>query len=303
VLLLPDGRWIDGLYNTLMSSADRLPDDLSLGTVRLQVGDLGRSLAYYRDTIGLRVLDTDSAVAMLGVEGSNRPLIELRERAGVNPVPKGGMLGLFHFAILLPSRPDLGRFVQHLSSKQIPFLSSDHLVSEAIYLWDPDHLGVEVYADRPRSTWQTMDGELVMATEPLDLSSLAAAAGESPWAGVPAGTMMGHMHLSVSSLGTAHRLFVKGLGFDVAVSRYPGALFLAAGGYHHHLGTNTWARNARAATPEDARLLEWELQLPDEHAVESVARRLHSIGHPLDANHGLTDPWGTRLQLHVARSN
>jgi catechol 2,3-dioxygenase len=280
-----------------MSSADRLPADTRLGTARLQVADLGRSMAYYRDTIGLRVLDADSSAAALGAPGSQRPILELHERPGVSAVPREGIFGLFHFAILLPSREDLGRFVLHLSRNRVPFLSSDHLVSEAIYLWDPDHLGIEVYADRPRSTWHTMDGELVMATEPLDLPSLVATAEESLWAGVPAGTTMGHMHLSVGSLGTAHRLFVKGLGFDVAVSRYPGALFLAAGGYHHHLGTNTWARDPRPATEREARLLEWELVLPTTQAVDAAAHRLAQVGHAIDDEYVVTDPWGTRLRL------
>ncbi len=150
-------------------------------------------------------------------------------------------------------------------------------------MWDPDGLGLEVYADRPRAEWQVRDGELVMATEPLDLVSLARAGGAEPWTGAPAGTTIGHMHLQVGDLAAARAFYHDGLGFDITVSRYPGALFMSAGGYHHHVAVNVWAPRARPATDADARLLEWELLVPD-----SGADRV------------LVDPWGTPVRVRAA---
>ena len=139
---------------------------------------------------------------------------------------------------------------------------SNHLVSEAVYLSDPDGLGIEVYADRPRGTWQHEGRQLVMATEPLDVEDVVRAGGGEPWSGMPAGTTLGHVHLFVGDLDAAARFYHEGLGFDKTVWSYPGALFLSAGGYHHHLGTNTWAVGAVPAGEGDARLLEWEIVLP-----------------------------------------
>jgi catechol-2,3-dioxygenase len=189
-------------------------------------------------------------------------LVELRERTGARPVPPGGRLGLYHYAILLPDRGALGRFVRHLTEQGIRAGASDHRVSEALYLHDPDGLGIEVYADRPQSRWRQRNGELVMATEPLDLDALVAAAGARPWTGMPAGTRMGHVHLHVGDVAGASAFYHDALGFDRMVWSYPGALFMAAGGYHHHLGVNTWAAHQTAASDDDACLLEWRINLP-----------------------------------------
>ena len=278
----------------------RLPDATRVGSVRLQVSDLARSMAYYQDLLGLHALDQTPSSARLGVHGARDALIELHEQRGVRAVPRGGVLGLYHFAILLPSREALGQFVRHLARKHTQFGAADHHVSEAIYLWDPDGLGIEVYADRPREMWQTRGRELVMTTERLDLHALVEAASTAPeWSGMPAGTTMGHMHLSVGDLDAARRFFHRALGFDTVVWSYPGALFMSAGGYHHHLGTNTWAMGARPATPTDARLLEWELIVPDASAIAAVEESLRRAGYV--ARDGVTvDPWGTTLRLTAA---
>lgn len=272
-----------------------------MGRVRLQVSDRGRSVTFYHDVLGLRVLAADTAAATLGAGAT--PLVELHHRPGVRAVPHGAILGLYHFAILLPSRADLGRFARHLDARGHPFASADHLVSEAIYLWDPDGLGIEVYADRPRDTWQVRGQELVMATEPLDRRSLAAAAGSRAWQGIPAGTTMGHVHLSVGHLSKARDFFHGSLGFDVVVRSYPGALFLSAGGYHHHLGVNTWSAGARLATGDDARLLEWELLLPGHQDVERAGQSIESAGYEVTRkgrDRVVVDPWTTPLRLRPA---
>src|ERR1041384_3485192 len=164
----------------------RLPEEAHVGRVRLQVSDLGASVLYYTRILGFRVLDQRGSVATLGPQ-DGMPLIELHARRGARPVPRRGRIGLYHFAILLPDRAALGRFVAHLAGIGAPAGSADHLVSEALYLSDPDGLGIEVYADRPRSEWKTQGGEIAMATEPLDVGALVRAAGGGAGAGTAAG--------------------------------------------------------------------------------------------------------------------
>jgi len=273
----------------------RLPAELRLGRVRLQVADLARSLEYYERVLGFRVLRRSGADAVLAAHGDDTPLVELHEKPGVAPVPRRGRLGLYHFAILLPDRAALGRFVAHLAEVGERAGASDHFVSEALYLQDPDGLGIEVYADRPRSAWRVEGGQIAMATEPLDLADLVRAAGGERWAGMPAGTTVGHVHLHVGDLDEAAAFYHQGLGLDQVVWSYPGALFLSAGGYHHHLGLNTWAAGAAPATDDDARLLEWEILVPTpDDALASLSRAGYA------AEDGVVrDPWGTALRIRT----
>lgn len=278
----------------------RLPAETRLGRVRLQVADLGRSVDFYEEVLGLRLLARNGADATLAALGDDTPLVELHELPGATPVPRRGRLGLYHFAVLLPDRAALGRFAGHLARLGVPAGMSDHLVSEAIYLSDPDGLGIEVYADRPRGTWRHEGRQLLMASEPLDVSSLVRAANGEPWTGAPTGTIIGHVHLYVGDLGGAEGFYHQALGFDKTVWSYPGALFLSAGGYHHHLGTNTWAAHAPPAGEEDARLLEWEIVVPGADDVAGAARSLESHGHAVDrTSPGIVarDPWGTPVWL------
>lgn len=280
----------------------RLPEETRLGAVRLQVGDLTRSIRYYETVLGLRIAAGSAAAAGgvgLGPHQEDRVLVWLHERAGIRPVPRRGLLGLYHFAILLPDRAALGRFAAHLASIGVAAGSADHFVSEALYLSDPDGLGIEVYGDRPRASWRQQGGQLYMTTEPLDLQSVVAAAGQTPWTGMPPGTILGHVHLHVGELDRAAAFFHAGLGFDKTVWLYPGALFLSAGGYHHHLGTNTWSRG-RSAMPEDARLLWWELVLPSPADADRAAASLIAEGFSAERAAGgwrALDPWGTELRL------
>ncbi|MEJ7810623.1 MAG: VOC family protein [Gemmatimonadaceae bacterium] len=282
----------------------RLPAATRIGRVRLQVADLARSLAYYERILGMRVLNNAATSATLGAHGDEAPLVELHERAGARSAPRRGQLGLYHFAVLLPDRAALGRFIAHLAEVGAHAGMSDHLVSEAVYLTDPDGLGIEVYADRPRSDWRYEGRQLVMATEPLDAHALLRAARGESWTGMPAGTTIGHVHLHVGDIDAAAALYHGALGFDKVVWSYPGALFLSAGGYHHHLGVNTWAgAGARGAGPDDARLLDWELILPDAGAAEAAARSVERAGYAVSpvAEEGgawrTADPWGTAVRL------
>jgi catechol 2,3-dioxygenase len=277
--------------------------------VRLQVADLARSLAFYDGVLGLLAADQPGAhaapgsVALAAADG--RVLIELVERRGARPAPRRSQLGLYHFAVLLPDRGALGRLVRHLGKAGVRAGASDHAVSEALYLTDPDGLGVEVYADRPRSTWRRTGRELVVTTEALDVPALVAAAGSEPWAGVPAGTGVGHLHLHVGDLAQASDFYAEAMGFDRMAWMYPGALFLGAGGYHHHVGTNTWAGpGAGPPSDGDAQLLEWTVELPAAADVEAVAASLARAGYAAERDGGMElvtrDPWGTAVRVRAA---
>ncbi|MEK9499529.1 VOC family protein [Gaopeijia maritima] len=278
----------------------RLPPKVRVGPVRLQVTDLARSLDYYEAVLGLRRLSVDGPVARLTPHGTERPLVVLEERPDTRPVGTRGRLGLYHFAILLPSRRDLGAFLQHLIDLGVDPGASDHSVSEALYLRDPDGLGIEVYRDRPRAKWSVAGRELQMHTAPLDGRGVLAAGSADRWHGMPEGTVMGHVHLHVGDLAEAEHFYHAALGLDKMVWSYPGALFLSAGGYHHHLGLNTWAGAVPPAGELDARLLEWTLDVPSGTAVAAVARSLEGAGYEV-AREGhaiLTrDPSGTPLRV------
>lgn len=284
--------------------AYRLPSETRVGAVRLQVADLGRSLEWYEKVLGFRTLAQTGTRATLGTDGAAVPLVELNQHAGAAPAPRRGRLGLFHYAILLSDRPALGRFLAHLVDLATPMGASDHLVSEALYLHDPDGLGIEVYIDRPREAWRRQGRQVMMATEPLDTRAVLAAAGGARWTGMPDGTTIGHVHLHVGALEGAAQFYHAALGLDVMAWSYPGALFLAAGGYHHHLGVNIWAgADAKPPRAEDARLLEWELVVPDGKQAEAALRSMEATGQAIRQDSegwAIADPWGTVLRLRSA---
>jgi catechol 2,3-dioxygenase len=274
-----------------------------MGRVALVVADLARSLDYYQSHIGLKVLDHAAGYATLGVEGQE--LLWLKEQPGVRPFPGRGYSGLYHYAILLPSRHALGVELRHFAEMRTPLTgASDHGVSEAIYLNDPDGHGIEVYRDRPRAEWpRESNGELAMVTEPMDARGVIAAGEGSPWEGMPAGTVMGHVHLHVSQLMAAQNFYVNVIGFDL-IQNYGGhAVFVSAGGYHHHLGMNVWAGVGVPPAPEDrARLLWYEIVLPDQDALDATLARVREVGIKVeahDAGHLLRDPSGNGVVLRI----
>ncbi len=277
----------------------RLAASARIGRVTLRVADLARSVAWYERTIGLVRLTLDGHRATMGVAATATELVVLDEVPGSNPVPRRGQLGLYHFAVLLPTRADLGRFVRHLGSIGERIGAADHEVSEALYLTDPDGHGVEVYADRPASSWKHVNGQLAMSTESLDLAELIEAGGAGAWTGAPPGTTIGHVHLRVADIGRAAAFYHHTLGFDRTVWSYPGALFLAAGGYHHHVGLNAWSPGALAPGPDDARLLEWELIVPVDAASAIFTNVRHAGGDARTESHGgiALDPWGTAVRI------
>lgn len=287
-----------------------LSPDISLGPVHLQIADLDRSIDYYTRVLGFTVLHRSEPQAQtqpqasLGINGSEKALIHLVEKKGVTPVPRLGRLGLYHFAILLPNRGQLGALLEHLAHIEIRVGMADHAVSEAIYLTDPDGLGIEVYADRPRHAWRWVNHQVHMVTEPLDVNGLIQNARDKGmrWAGMPEGTVMGHVHLHVEDVDKAAALYHEGIGFDKTVSEYPGALFMSAGGYHHHLAVNVWARGAPEPTDNDARMLEWTLYVPASDDIDTIHESL--TGHPQEFRYEkagddlmVTDPWGTTVRI------
>lgn len=274
----------------------RLPEATRVGAVHLLVSDLDRSLDYYQQVLGLAQLERVADGAELGAAG--QVLLSLRSGPGVRRGRRGAF-GLYHVAVLLPDRPALGRFAAHLLRLGIRFASADHAVSEALYLSDPDGLGIEVYADRPADAWAAAGDEVLMTTQPLEVQDVVAAGSGAAWDGAPAGTSVGHVHLHVGDLGEAERFYHTGLGLRKVVWSYPGALFLAAGSYHHHLGTNVWAPGP-APADDEARLLEWELVVPEARAVGRAAESLAAAGYSPDMPSGdlvVSDPWGTRLRV------
>jgi len=283
----------------------------SMGPVRLTVADRDRARDFYRDAIGLSELEPSNGTVRMGTaDPSGRPVVELEGDPDAPPRPRGTS-GLFHLAILVPSRADLARALQRVAEAGWRLSgASDHLVSEALYLSDPEGNGIELYRDRPREEWPVRDGVLQMDTLPLDLDGVLGELrlGDAS-AGMPPGTRIGHVHLNVADLSAAEAFYSGALGFDVTVRGYPGALFVSAGGYHHHLGLNTWAGEGVPPPPAGSRgLREFEIVLPDEQALEQLERRLPGAG--VEYARGgdgdedvlqLTDPSGNRLAV-VAKS-
>jgi catechol 2,3-dioxygenase len=285
-----------------------------MGPVELSVADLERSLAYWRDTVGLRVLAQSDGTASLGADTE---LVRLVEEPGAKPAR--GYAGLYHVALLLPDRPALARWLAHAARERIPVEGlSDHAVSEAIYLRDPDQHGIEIYADRPREQWEGRVMEL-MTTIPLDVDSLlgelddpatdpaapearrssrpgvggfAADASSLQFTGLPDGTRVGHTHLCVSDVAATVHFYREVLGFGLMAQLGPTAAFLSAGGYHHHIGANTWESGGAPYAPAGtARLLRATIVLPDEEELARVAERAGGTE--------ISDPSGNPLFLTV----
>ena len=272
-----------------------------VGQVNLNVQNLDRALAFYQDVIGFKVLARSGRAAALSADGKTALLI-LEQPEDVVP-KRGRTTGLYHFALLLPTRTDLARIVLHFARIGLRFGHSDHLVSEALYLSDPDGNGIEVYRDRDPAEWNWKAGEVEMAVDPLDFRDLLTAADGRPWDGLPAGTLIGHIHLHVAELGAAERFYANGLGFEV-VNRYGGqALFLSTGGYHHHIGLNTWNGVGAPRPPENSvGLRSYTLVYPDEAARERAVEHLRKLGEHVAEDGGMyaaTDPSGHRILLTV----
>lgn len=276
----------------------------AVGLVSLNVANLARSVAFYTEAIGFTVLDQDGATATLGIAGA--PVLLLTERSGARPWPREqqSYTGLYHFAILLPTRADLGRWVRHWLELGLPLGQGDHLVSEALYLSDPDENGIEVYWDRPRDQWQWANGQVRMGTSPVDIPGLLAEAERAgkPWDGLPAGTHLGHIHLQIGDIAQGAAFYHDILGFDI-VAQMPTALFVSAGGYHHHIGMNTWSSKGASPAPADmVGLRFFTITFPTEEARQAVIARIAAAGLPITQTAdvvAIQDPWQNTILLQV----
>jgi catechol 2,3-dioxygenase len=279
-----------------------LPAATNIGAVTLRVADADRSLAWYRDMMGMQLIDRTPERLSFGAGGKAFLFLEVRDGA---PPRVDETTGLYHVAILVPDRASLGGVLARIASAGVRRLgASDHLVSEALYIWDPDNNGLEIYRDRPREEWIWQNGRVQMATEPLDRRSVAM---EGIDAGkhlepMPVGTKIGHVHLQVGDLAQAHDFYTGVLGFEPTSAR-GGALFVSAGGYHHHLGLNVWhSLNAPPAAPDAAGLVEFEIVVPDRAALDAVRRRLEAAGHKATGDgesFRVLDPWRILIRLRT----
>lgn len=272
-----------------------------VGQVSIKVQDLKRALAFYQEVIGFQILNQTERSANLTADGKTA-LLSLEQPENVVPKQRK-TTGLYHFALLLPKRSDLGRVLQHLINISYPIGASDHYVSEALYLNDPDGNGIEIYADRKASEWTWQNGQVSMATEPLDAQSVLAEGKGEAWSVLPAETVMGHIHLHVSHLKNTEEFYEKGLGFQVVTRYGKQALFMSTGGYHHHIGLNTWAgEGAPAPEVNSVGLRKFTLVFPNEEARAKVIQQLTKIGAPVKEKNGeiiTSDPSGNNIQLII----
>lgn len=290
---------------------NRLPAETMMGPVHLRVADMDRALAFYRDVLGLQPQPqaaNGAAVTLHGLDG--RALVSLSTGPNVRPRPPRST-GLYHFAILVPDRAGLGATLRRLLETRYPLQgASDHGVSEALYLADPDGNGIEIYRDRPRAEWPIENGELAMVTDPLDAEDVLAGS-RGGWEGLPRGTRLGHIHLQVRDLAEAEDFYTRALGLDL-MQRFPpathgrdraSAAFLSAGGYHHHVGINTWTSAGALPPPPNAvGLQHFTLLLPDATALEAARLRLEAAGARVESQDDallVRDPSGNAMRLAV----
>jgi catechol 2,3-dioxygenase len=284
--------------STAPTFANRTP--VRIGATALAVRDLDLVVGYYQALLGLAEIDRTAHIVRLGAGGV--PLLTLEHRPDFKPDDPHSA-GLYHNAFLMPTRRDLARWITHIIKHRIPVSgASDHEVSEAIYLDDPEGNGVEVYCDRPASSWRWQDNMVAMVTEQLDVEAILQELDEAtpPYESAPEGLRVGHIHLYVGDVGKAEEFYSGNLGLDV-VRRRGGATFMSSGGYHHHVGANTWrSPGAGLRDPECAGLSWFEFEAADEAAFDAFAERLKAAGIPAsDGANGLefADPWGTRVML------
>lgn len=278
---------------------NKLPDGFGLGLAALRVSDADRALDFYVNKVGLELLTRDDTAATLGADG--KEILRLDFKAGIAPRDYRET-GLYHVAILLPDRASLGAAIARLAANDVKLGAADHLVSEAIYLWDPDNNGIEIYRDRPRGEWEWRGNQVQMTNRPLDFRGLLAEPGVETLAAKPmkAGTRIGHVHLEVDDLEKAKKFYGDVVGF-APTATLPGAQFLSAGGYHHHLGTNVWeSRNGPKPSPGAAGLSLMTFELPDADSIAALKARLDGAGFATFTQtdgFGFTDPWLTPVSV------
>jgi catechol 2,3-dioxygenase len=274
-----------------------------IGAVHLTVRDLDREVAFYTDVLGLRA-ERQEGGATLSADGST-PLLVLEHNPDA-AIRSPRTTGLYHFALLVPSRRALARMLAYLAESRYPLQgASDHLVSEALYLADPEENGIEIYRDRPRTEWPLLNGQIQMASDPLDFAGIMGErqGDDQPWQGIDPGTVMGHIHLQVADIAAAEQFYVGVLGFDLITHFGRSASFVSAGGYHHHIGMNTWASlGASPPPPGSTGLSRYVIALPSADALSAVSARLRESGTAFTEDGDrviVTDPFGIKVSLRA----
>lgn len=280
----------------------QIDPNLQIGLTTLKVKDLDQMAAYYENVIGLSVLDHDYGSMTLGIKADNRPIVRLINQPNGRAYPRA--TGLFHLAILLPTRADLGQWLRHFSQTGQLDGAGDHLVSEALYLNDPEGNGLEIYRDRPRSDWpKTSDGKIKMDTLAVDIPSVLAAASDEPFGKMPSGTVTGHIHLQVDDASNAGDFYHALLGFETTEYISNQAGFFGAGGYHHHIGANIWRSRGAEPPPADALGLDrYELIFSTAEKLNEVVARLEAADYPferLGSAVEVIDPAGNKVVLRI----
>lgn len=288
-------------------SAFRLPDTTQISTLHLNVRNLSSARSFYSNLLGFRQIMSTANTASFSASGGPPAQCVVIEESNTSPRTPSAV-GLFHVAFLFPNRRELAKTFKRLYDSGYPFQgASDHAVSEALYLADPEGNGIELYADRPRDQWKTVNGEVRMVTAPLDLNGLIAELDDvNPESyNLHPDVHIGHIHLQVSSLAHAERFYHELLGFEVTTRAYPGALFVSAGGYHHHLGLNIWnSKGAPKARPNTAGLARFGIRVPDRSALSVLETRLRSAALAVQRNNSedaiMTEDFdGLSVELHL----
>ncbi len=281
--------------------SERLPDGFQLGLAALRVSDAERALDFYVNKVGLALRARTDTTALLGT--AENDILRLDIESGLSP-RNYKETGLYHVAILVPDRPSLGATIARLAANKVKLGAADHLVSEAIYIWDPDNNGIEIYRDRPRGEWTWAGDQVQMANRPLDFDGLLAEPNVEALATQPMknGTRVGHIHLEVDDVAKAKKFYADVVGF-APTSTFPGAQFLGAGGYHHHLAANIWeSRNGPPPSPNTAGLSLMTLELPDAASTDALKRRLEAAGigtKATGAGFDFVDPWLTPVSVRL----
>lgn len=274
----------------------------SLGVVKLKVSDLKRSIAFYEKVIGLKAIQVEGNTAGLTANGIDI-LLRLEEVRNLYEGSHRGHTGLYHFALLLPSRKALGNILKHLIQSKIAIGQADHLVSEALYLSDPDQNGIEIYRDRPRTEWKyDQNNQVLMATEQIDWEGILKEADSTLFQGLDSETVMGHVHLHIADLNKAYQYYCELLGFSLESDwSANGALFVGAGRYHHHLGLNIWNGRGGTPLPPNATGIEYyTIILANQQELETLSQRISSAGYTIEKNEAgyfTNDPFGIGIQL------
>ncbi|ABR50793.1 Glyoxalase/bleomycin resistance protein/dioxygenase [Alkaliphilus metalliredigens QYMF] len=280
------------------------PPNTFVGQVDIKVGDLERTLNFYQGVLGFTILENHEGKITLTADGK-LPLIKIEQPEDIIS-KESQTTGLYHFAILLPSRADLGTIIKKLREISYPLQGgSHHGISEAIYLEDPDGNGIEIYADTPPSTWKWENGVLPAEGKALDIKGLLAEAEDKEWKGIPSEALIGHIHLSVSELEKTEAFYHQGMGFDVVMRIPRNAVFFSTGEYHHHIGTNIWnGIGAPAPSENSVGMSSFSVVFPSDEAREKVIKKLRDLNYQVKKEEGVfitEDPSGNQIRLVVSR--